>query len=63
MQAAWRLGEQPDKRLLTSPMRQIGTALRHPMMAQVRTPNALLWSGAEAGRTVQWVRLLSPSMV
>ena len=47
MQPAWRLGEQPDKRFLTSPMRQISTARRYPVMVQVRAPNAPDRSGTE----------------
>ena len=63
MPAGWRLGEQPDKRFLTSPMRQISTARRYPVMAQVRAPNAPDRSGTEAWRTFQRVRLLRPNMV
>jgi hypothetical protein len=63
MQAAWRPGEQPEKRFLTSSMRQIRTARHHPMMAQLCAPNVLVWSGAGAGRTFQGVRLLNTNMV
>jgi hypothetical protein len=48
MQPAWRLGEQPDKQFLTSPMKQISTARRYPVMVQVRAPNAPDRSGTEA---------------
>jgi hypothetical protein len=51
MQAAWRLGEQPDTPFQTSPMRQISTARRYPVMVQVRAPNAPDRSGTEAWRT------------
>jgi hypothetical protein len=48
MPAGWRLGEQPDTRFLTSPIRQISTARRYPVMVQVRAPNAPDRSGTEA---------------